>query len=169
MMTLRIAAVIGVLACTADAPHAAGAEWPAFGDWQVAVLPAAGGCAATQAVVGRASGAILLRAVLVQRPAGGADMFLQVPTGADLARGIAYRHPGGAEALALDWQSCDAAFCTAHRALDGRQLDGLRAAARVEVGFRPLPESQILNLPLSLRGVTAALTHAGTCLSGDQE
>ena len=130
------------------------------GDWQLMRL--AQGCAAVQTVLGRRTGAELARLVLSPAAQGGALVLLQVPNGADLAEGPAYRHPGG-PAVVLEWQHCDAERCTASGPVTAAELDRLRRGREMQLGYRPLPESRPLNLTISLMGLTRSLAAAATC------
>ena len=135
------------------------------GDWQVLALPE-GGCAVGQIVQGRRTGVTLVEVLLSDagRGDGAVTMALRVPTGAFLSDGIAYRHEGAqGHAVALDWHSCDARRCTATGRLSGAEAARLRAGARITVGYRPLRDANLLNVPVSLRGLTRAWSDALAC------
>jgi len=137
------------------------------GDWQVLALPE-GGCAVGQIVQGRRTGVTLLEVLISDagRGDGAAVIALRVPTGAFLPDGIAYRHEGAARhAVALEWQSCDARRCTATGRISAAEAARLRAGDRVIAGYRPLPDAPVLNVPLSLRGLTRAWSDALACPS----
>jgi invasion protein IalB len=134
-------------------------------DWQV--LRAAEGCVATTSVGLRAAGTGLVTLALLPRPraAGGAPavMTVRVPLGAHLASGIAYTHPGETEAVGLAWQSCDAETCLASGGIGPEELGRLQRGRRILLGFRPLPSSRPLVVPVSLMGVTRAWAAVQDC------
>lgn len=133
-------------------------------EWQVLSLGSGEGCAVAAGVVGRHTGALLLQALATVAPGGGADLILRVPAGAYLPDGIAFRHPQpGGPVTGLVWQRCDARFCTATARLDKEDWGRLLRGREVIVGFRPLADSPVLNLPLGLSGLTAAWRRASTC------
>lgn len=132
-------------------------------DWTVVKLD--GGCLATQQVHGRRTGAMLLEAVF--SPSGGdgtVAMALRVPTGVHLPDGIAYRHAASDRvAVGLEWQQCTSSRCTAIALLSASEFGRMLRGREIIVGYRPLPRSRLLNLPLSLLGLTAAWRDVATC------
>lgn len=144
------------------AQHGVHRDWTVVGDGD-------GGCLLTQSVYGKRTGALLVQAVLDD--AGGNDgavvLALRVPTGVRLADGIAYRHSAGDRVgVGLEWQSCDAERCTAMARLSAAEFARLRRGSEIIVGYRPLPESRFLNVPLSLMGLTAAWRQKQACMLG---
>lgn len=136
---------------------AAGAQ--TYRDWQV--MRGGGECLLVQSLVSRASGAMLAQVVL-QRQGADATLALRVPTGVSLASGIGYR-VGAGPLHDLDWMRCDAALCLALRLLPEDELRAILRGREMLVGFRPLPGSRPLNLPVSLMGVTAGWRALADC------
>ena len=137
------------------------------GAWQAVTTGGASGCFAVQTVVGRRSGAVLIQAVLA--PLAGDDgvrLRVKVPTGAYLPDGIAYRHaPPSKRGIGLEWQDCDAERCTAEVNLSQDEMALLKRGREIVFGYRPLPNSPVLNVPLSLMGLTAAWRDVERCAS----
>jgi invasion protein IalB len=138
----------------------AAAQAQPFRDWQV--VEADGDCLLLQSLLSRTSGAMLAQ-VILQRDQGGTTLALRVPTGASLASGIGYR-VGAGPLHELDWMHCDAALCLAVRPLSDDELRSILRGREMTVGFRPLPGSRPLNLPVSLMGVTAGWRALERCL-----
>lgn len=142
-----------------------------YKDWTI-VDPEKPGvsCFVIQQVFSKKSGVKLIEASLYPIDAKGAKksfeaiFALSVPTGADLVSGIAYRHVEGKKtAIGLEWQSCNSSRCTATGKISRKELKRLRREKYVVVGFRPLPTSRVLNVPLSLVGLTRAWRDIGKC------
>ena len=137
-------------------------------DWEV--IRGAEGCVATTSVGLRAAGSGLVTVALLPRPGaqGGAPavMTVRVPLGAHLASGIAYTHPGQTAAVGLAWQSCDAETCLASGGIGPEELGRLQRGRRILLGFRPLPSSRPLVVPVSLMGVTRAWAAVQDCAAG---
>lgn len=129
-------------------------------DWQLLRLET--GCAAVQTVQGLRSGAELARLVLQPLPGGAAVLLLQAPNGAALGEAPGWRHPDG-PAMALEWQHCDAARCTASARISAADLDRMRRGRALLIGYRPLPDSRPLTLTVSLAGLTRSLAAAAAC------
>jgi invasion protein IalB len=130
----------------------AGAAVPqTFRDWQV--VRGGDECLLKQSLLSRNSGAMFAQVVL-QRQGAGATLALRVPTGASLSSGIGYRI-GAGPLYMLDWINCNADLCLAIRSLPDEELRAILRGREMLVGFRPLPDSRPLNLPVSLMGVTA--------------
>jgi len=151
-MTLR-AGILALVLCAG----AAGAQ--TFRDWNL--VQGGGECLLVQSLVSRASGAMLAQVVL-QRQGAGTTLALRVPTGASLASGIGYR-VGAGPLHDLEWMRCDADLCLALRPLPEDELRAILRGREMWVGFRPLPESRPLNLPVSLMGVTAGWRALADC------
>jgi len=142
-----------------------------YKDWTI-VDPAEPGlsCFVIQQVFSKKSGAKLVEASLYPIETKGAKksfeaiFTLSVPTGVDLVSGIAYRHVEGKKtAIGLEWQSCNSKRCTATGKISRKELKRLRREKYVVVGFRPLPTSRVLNVPLSLLGLTRAWREIDRC------
>ena len=115
-------------------------------------------------MLGRRTGAPLVRALIQPQDAGGAILLLRVPTGAFLPDGIAYRHrESDRVAIGLEWQTCDAEFCTALAVVSADEAARLKAGRDITVGYRPLAGSPVLNVPVSLTGLTRAWKEAKVC------
>ena len=157
---LTLAAVLAGAAAASEADgHATHRDWTVMKD-------EGSGCLVAQSVIGRRTGALLLQAVLdaSAAPDGSVVLAMRVPTGASLPDGIAYRHRASdAVAVGLEWQSCDPERCTAMGRLSQAEFGRLMRGREIIVGYRPLPESRLLNVPLSLMGLTAAWRQAQGC------
>lgn len=133
-------------------------------DWSVARV-GDGGCLVMQQVHGRRTGALLVEVVL--RP--GLDdesvvMALRVPTGAHLPDGIAYRHAASDRtAVGLEWQQCSSDRCTAIAAISADEFSRMLRGRDFVVGYRPLPQARMLNVPVSLLGLTVAWREMAAC------
>lgn len=142
-----------------------------FQDWTFVDPSKAGvSCFIVQQVFSKKSGVKLMEASLYPIKAGKgknplvATIAMSVPTGADLVSGIAYRHVRGKRtAIGLEWQSCNSSRCTASGKISRKELKRLRRERTVIVGFRPLPNSRLLNVPLSLSGLSRAWRQVGRC------
>ena len=133
-----------------------------FRDWQKIENPTTGGCLLVQSVVTKTSGSLLAQ-IILQREAGAPVLAVRVPNGASLATGIAYRIDGAGAAVNLDWVSCDSKLCLARTSLDAAQFRALLNGRQLELGFRPLPTSRALVVPMSLLGVTAGWNALADC------
>lgn len=134
-------------------------------DWSV-VRVGDGDCLATQQVHGRRTGALLVEAVLSQPVAVGARVVLalRVPNGVHLPDGIAYRHAASdAVAVGFEWQQCTALRCTAVASISDIEFGRLLRGRQIVVGYRPLPDARLLNVPVSLLGLTAAWREVSAC------
>ncbi len=142
-----------------------------FQDWTFVNPKKAGiSCYVVQQVLSRKTGAKLLEVAIY--PIKKADpkdrlssiISVNVPTGADLVSGIAYRHVRGKKtAIGLEWQSCNPNRCTATGKITRKELKRLRRERSVVFGFRPLPTSRLLNVPLSLSGLSRAWREVRKC------
>lgn len=137
-----------------------------FRDWQV--LRGDDDCVATISLGLRAPSSGLVTVALFPRQDESGEvpavMTVRVPLGVHLASGIAYTHPGDeGAAIGLAWQSCDAETCMASGGVPAAELARLQAGRRILIGFRPLPESRPLVVPVSLMGVTAAWERVLAC------
>lgn len=95
---------------------------------------------------------------------GSVLLALRVPTGVSLADGIAYRHGAGDRVgIGLEWQSCDPQRCAALARLSPAEFARLLRGREIIVGYRPLPDSRFLNVPLSLMGLTTAWRQKQAC------
>ena len=133
-----------------------------FRDWRL--VKATGECLLVQSLVSRASGSLLVQ-VLLQREGGETTLALRVPTGVSLTSGIAYR-VGAGPLRALEWIYCAADLCLATRPLPEDELRSLLRGTEMQVGFRPLPDSRPLNVPVSLIGLTAGWRALEGCGAG---
>lgn len=104
----------------------------------------------------------MLAQIVLQREGSGTTLAARVPTGASLVAGIGYRVDGGA-VHTLDWMHCDAAYCLAVRPLSDPERSALLRGREMYLGFRPLPDSRALQLPVSLMGVTAGWNALDDC------
>jgi len=136
-----------------------------FRDWSV-LAPEAGGCLLHQRVIAAEAGLAIADVFAQPTDAGGLRLSVQVPVGASLADGMAYRHTGQARAVPLLWQRCDGESCLAQVEVDARERGRLMRAVRVDVAFVPVPGARPLTFRLSLLGLTAALG-SGTCRGED--
>jgi len=132
-------------------------------DWQV-LRTADDTCLVTQTVLGRRTGARLLSVFLAPAGPDAVSLAFQVPNGVSLPDGIAFRHAAADRTgIGLEWQQCDAERCMAAGQISVTEFGRLLAGREITVGYRPLPESRLLNVPLSLLGLTAAWKAAAAC------
>lgn len=132
-----------------------------FRDWRLVRAAEGGDCLLVQSVLSRATGTMLAQTV-IQRQGDTAVLAVRVPTGAALSDGIGYR-VGTADVVALDWVACDPDLCLAVRTLSSDELDALLRGREMVLGFRPLPGSLPLHLPVSLMGLTAGWRALAAC------
>lgn len=65
--------------------------------------------------------------------------------------------------MGLAWQSCDAETCLASGGTGPQKLARLQRGRRILLGFRPLPSSRPLVVPVSLMGITRAWAAVQDC------
>lgn len=135
-----------------------------FRDWML--YRAGGQCLLTTEIASRASGSTIAEVILRPRGDGepGAAIGVRVPNGVSLSDAIAYVHPERpAEAIGLQWQSCDAERCLAAGTLSEAGLDRLKRGRFIVLGFRPVAGARTLNVDIPLFGVTAGWRALEAC------
>ena len=166
-MRRRLAILLCVL--TVLAPEGARAqeaqgelEVRRYRDWQMARLSPESGCLLFQQVVSRRSGTRLAE-ILLQKVDGRPTLAVRVPNGAALDYPVTYTIDDRPGIRRMEWISCSAELCLASLDLPDGDLERLRKGLRMSLGYRPLPESRPLVLPVSLRGVSAGWAALEAC------
>lgn len=115
-------------------------------------------CVAVERVRARRSGAFLVEVGLAPATgsaAGGSNLTLSVPNGADLVAGIGYRR-GGQAPVRGEWQSCSAELCRAVVPLSASEMRALLGEREIVVAYRPLRSGPPLAVTVDLTGAKPA-------------
>ncbi len=158
-------ALLALLA--AEARAEAAPEARRFGDWTL-LRAGEGRCLLHYRALERNSGLVLGDLFLLPAGEGEAVLSLRVPVGAALSTPAFYRHPSREAVVPLEWQSCDSRQCLAQVRVTAPELARLRAGARVELSFTPVPGAARLTFPISLSGITRGLAAIDACDTGQQ-
>lgn len=165
---MRLGRIIGAAALAFGIGQAASAQQAAtngttFEDWVLVCEAAAVNqtiCAITQRLSISESNAFLAEVRLQKLNTNEGPrilLALTTPTNMVLPVRPGYRIGEGEEALPLDWRTCTPQFCTASRIVDEAELDQIKRAVRMIVGYQPVGSNEPVAFPVSLKGVTAGL------------
>lgn len=92
-----------------------------------------------------------------------AVMTVKVPIGASLVSGISYQHRNLPQPMEFEWQYCTQEICLASAGISKSGIDQLKKARDFLLGYRPLPGSRPLVIPVSLLGFTRAWQELQNC------
>jgi invasion protein IalB len=141
-------------------------------DWQVfefdGLEKGAGSCFATHATLLRDSGVTLATITIYAAKGPAAEenpavMTVKVPIGASLVSGISYQHRNLPQPMEFEWQYCTQEICLASAGISKSGIDQLKKARDFLLGYRPLPGSRPLVIPVSLLGFTRAWQELQNC------
>lgn len=136
---------------------ATAAETQIFRDWTTQ-CDSAGACVLSQASL--AQGDRLLAVSRLSPDAqDGAVLEVAVPAGVHLASGL-FVAAGKPAPKSLNWIRCGDGLCLATARLDKTELSAWRRANTAELRYRPALGAEVIELKISLMGLTAALRHA---------
>ncbi|MEM6587021.1 MAG: invasion associated locus B family protein [Pseudomonadota bacterium] len=97
----------------------------------------------------------LLRIELNQGQEGTAQGFLVIPFGMDINKGVSMSIDGGAR-FNLPYRTCQSFGCVVPINFSGPAVEAMKKGETVEVTIYTLEGGSSFNLPVSLRGFTAA-------------
>lgn len=143
-------------------------ETKTFSDWQVVAQEGEDRCFMAISVLSKKADIPLasinvFRRKTVENEEIPAIMTIKVPLGVSLTSGVAYQHVASQEAVGFAWQYCNQSICMASGGVSLDELANLKKRNRIELGYRPLPGSKSLVIPVSLRGFTAAWNELLKC------
>jgi invasion protein IalB len=155
---LLFAVLAALLASPAEAKLEKGKQ---FDDWVVACEPREDGkgeqCFAQQMVgMAEGGGRVLTAAVGYLGPKNEATLITILPLGINLQTGAAFKVDDGKQ-YPLSLQQCTTAGCRAVAFVDDALLRTITAGKAMAVGVMPWGNPQTVLIPVSLKGLAAAL------------